>query len=79
MRSHACEVAYIIKPDFSFLGEVEDFSYDDTRVLENWGPLLSDGDLVRCFYHSGFIETFVIHIDPSRVWPEIYRFDKVSS
>mgnify|MGYP000379631260 CR=1 FL=1 len=79
MEANLCEVAYIVKPDCRFVGEIEDLTCLKGCTLENWGPLISDGDILRCFYRSGFIETYIIHIDTSRVWPSVYRLDKISN
>lgn len=73
------EIAYIVSPDGYLVGEIEDFSFDDSWKLRELRPHLSDGDLLRCFSKPGIVDTYFLKIEESSDWPPIVQIARQSN
>lgn len=72
------ESAYIVNNNCITITKIDDFSCINGCVLKDVGPQISDNAALRCFTNSGFVSTYFIRIDESRIWPDIYRMEKIS-
>ncbi|MDZ7794596.1 MAG: hypothetical protein U5P10_13165 [Spirochaetia bacterium] len=72
------EVVYIVSARGLLVGKIEDFSFDEMWKLKHISPVLSNGDLLRCFTAIGSVDTYVLEIEESCSWPPVFSIRKTS-
>jgi len=73
------EAVYIVRPKGVLVGKFEDFSFDEMWKLKHISPVLSNGDMLRCFSALGSVDTYVLEIEESCSWPPVFRIKKIPS
>ena len=73
--THVYDVVYIVDSRGHLVGSIEEFSFEDPRLLNRLFALVSHGDILRCFIDCMIVETFVIRMHRNDAWPSAYRVD----
>jgi len=71
------EAVYIVRASGVLVGKIEDFSFDEMWKLKHISPVLSNGDLLRCFSALGSVDTYILEIEECSSWPPVFRIRKI--
>ncbi|MCF7916110.1 MAG: hypothetical protein K9L66_13165 [Spirochaetaceae bacterium] len=71
------EIVYIVRGNGLLIGTIKAFSFDDIWKLKNISPLLSDGDVLRCFSELGSVDTYRLEIKVTSDWPPVLGITEI--